>query len=82
MPSSYQIRLSNRAAADLNGIFDYIAVRSPQNAARVIARILASIELLKTLPHRTIVKTQSVERKVRSLPVQSWIVYFEVEVIG
>jgi addiction module RelE/StbE family toxin len=41
---------SRRAIRHLVSLRDYIAEESPQNAARVAARILAGVELLATQP--------------------------------
>jgi len=80
-PNRYRIIFSKRAADDLEEIFDFITLRSPQNAHAVIDRILRAIDGLEIFPHRTIVAGQpsDTQRPVRSLPVQSWIVLFEVD---
>jgi toxin ParE1/3/4 len=80
MPDRYRILLSKRAAAELQAIFDYIAQDSPQNASGMVARILDAIDKLRMFPHRTVVEKQNPRLKhpVRSLPVQSHIVFFRV----
>ncbi|MEA2708624.1 MAG: toxin ParE1/3/4 [Phycisphaerales bacterium] len=80
MGSGYRILITKRAAADLETIFDRIQSRSPQNAPRVVKRILNAINGLKAFPHRTIARGYigKVKDPVRSLPVQSWIVFFRV----
>jgi toxin ParE1/3/4 len=80
MAERYRIQLSKRVARDLEAIFDHIAKDSPENAARMVDRILQSIERLKVLPHRNVVEGQSprLRHPVRSLPVQSYVVYFRV----
>jgi plasmid stabilization system protein ParE len=45
-----RIRYTLPALADLDAILDYLAVRSPQGAARVQARIKSLIDLLPTHP--------------------------------
>jgi plasmid stabilization system protein ParE len=44
MPVEYRILLANRAATDLERIFDHIAQESPRIAATVIERILKSMD--------------------------------------
>jgi plasmid stabilization system protein ParE len=80
MAARYRIQLSKCVAADLEAIFDHIAKDSPANAGKMVARILTAIERLKILPHRNVVEGQSARLKhpVRSVPVQSYIVYFRV----
>ncbi len=79
MATRYRIHISKRAGADLQRIFDGIATNSRQNASNVLRRIMASIDGLKDVPHRTIVSgQQSQARPVRSLPEQSWMIFFEV----
>ncbi len=80
MPHRYRILLSKRSAKDLQEIFDYIYRDSPRNAVAVIEHILQSIETLKIFPHRNLVKGQSgrVKNPIRSLPVQSWVIFFRV----
>jgi len=53
---NYHVSISPEADADLDAIYDYIASDSPQNAARMVARILNSIAILETFPHRTVVE--------------------------
>jgi plasmid stabilization system protein ParE len=79
MPVTYRILLSRQVTGDLQGIFEHIAAQSPQNANAVIDRILSAIEGLKTFPHRTIIQGRNTKRPVRSLPIQSWIVFCRVE---
>ena len=44
MPDTYLIRISPRALADLEGILDYIARDSPQNARKMIRTWLDAID--------------------------------------
>jgi plasmid stabilization system protein ParE len=78
--SHYRVSISPSAAADLHSIHDYIAVHSADNAAKMVGRILAAIELLETFPHRTVLQRQSQqwEHKVRSLAVKPYVVFFWV----
>ena len=80
MADEYRILLAKRVARDLESIFERIAKASPDNAARVVARILDAIETLKSFPHRNVVGDQSpvVKFPVRSMPGQSWMIFFRV----
>ena len=55
MARRYRILLSKRVASDLERIFDHIAKDSPDAAAKMVDRILGSIERLKMFPHRNVV---------------------------
>ena len=46
-----RLRYTRPALADLDGILDYIAARSPQGAQRVQQRLRNVVELLTTDPH-------------------------------
>jgi toxin ParE1/3/4 len=80
MAERYRIRLSPEASADIHALHAYIAQDSPDNAADMVARIFASIDLLKTFPYRTAIQRQSkrVPHPVRTLPVEPYIVFFRV----
>ena len=47
-----EIRWLEDALADLTEIYRYIAADDPRAAARIVARIEASVRLLAELPHR------------------------------
>lgn len=72
--------MSKRAGVDLQRIYDTIAASSQRNAAGVLHQILDAIDRLKPFPHRTILADQraNARQPVRSLPVQSWIVFFVI----
>ncbi len=78
MPVSYRVIISPEASADLQSIHAFIAQDSPHHAAKLIERILAAIETLKTFPHHTLVPHASPKLKhpVRSLPVRPYLIYF------
>ena len=80
MADAYRFIISPEASENLQSINAYIALDSPQNAARMVERILAAIETLGILPHRTVLERQSrkVKHPVRSLPVKPYMVYFRV----
>src|SRR5690349_16015930 len=80
MLPAYRIILLPEAAADLDAIHKFISQDSPDNAAKMVGRILAAIEKLEVFPNRTIVEHQSgrIKHPVRSLTVKPYIVYFRV----
>jgi len=77
---TFRLIITPRAGSDLQRIYDYIARDSEQNAAGMITRILDAIDLLKQLPHRTVIERQNPKLRypVRSLPVRPYVVYFRV----
>jgi toxin ParE1/3/4 len=81
MPESYRIHFTTKAAADLEGIFDYVEKDSPQNATRLIQRLLDAIGSLKILPHRNrIVKdTEVLGECIRSMPVRPYLIRYHVK---
>lgn len=80
MPSHYAVRISKTASSDLDAIFSYIVKQSPQNAERVLQRLLDEIFALKMLPHRYKVHKRShrPDQVVRSMPVPPFVVYYRV----
>ena len=76
----YRIIISPEAAADLQAIHDYIAADSRDHAARMVGRILASIETLKGAPQRAVVEhtARRTAHPVRSTPVGRYVIYFRV----
>src|SRR4051812_42781445 len=76
----YQIRFSKAAAANLQTISDRISKDSPDNAARMVAKILKAIDLLEIFPHRTVAEDDNPKLKhpSRILPVDPYLVYFRV----
>jgi plasmid stabilization system protein ParE len=65
----------------LQEIFEYIERDSPQNASRMIRRIVESIDALEQFPHRYKVlediETFGVE--VRSMPVPPYLIRYHVD---
>ena len=47
---SYRVVITARALQDLQGIRDYIAKRSPENAARFLEKLLASFDSIEASP--------------------------------
>ena len=80
MEETYRVIIAPEASADLTAIHSYVAQDSPENAARMVERILDAIETLKIMPHRTVHERQSskIRHPVRTLPVRPYIVFFRV----
>ena len=72
-----RLRYTRPALADLSAILDYIALRSPQGARRVQARIQALTNLL--LQHPNIGRLTS-DPSIRRMPVTPYpyLVFYEV----
>ena len=70
----YRILLSNRVATELERIFRHVAECSPQNAPKLVERILDALDGLKTFPHRTVIKGRrpGARRPARSLLRWIW----------
>src|SRR5688572_3074475 len=49
---THRIVITDRALSDLREIRDYIARRSPENAARFLEKLLASFDKLENSPER------------------------------
>ena len=79
-PQQYHVLFTERAAADLEGIFRYIAFQSPQNASGMIQRIADAIDSLEMFPHRypTIEPHPRSRPQTRMMPVGSYLVYYRV----
>jgi plasmid stabilization system protein ParE len=70
MPDTYLVRITPRALADLEHIFEHIRQDSPQNAASMIAKLVDAIDGLNILPHRYDVPRTGIVRgrQVQSMP--------------
>jgi plasmid stabilization system protein ParE len=81
MPPVYRVNLTLRAAGHLQDIFEYIEKDSPQNAARMIRRLLDACDALDVLPHRykVVKNTGVVGEEVRSMPVRPYLVRYHVD---
>ena len=81
MPDTYLVRITPRALADLEAIFDYIRRDSPQNAAAMIARLLDAVDGLDILPHRfDVPRVGTVRgRQIRSMPVRPYLVRYRID---
>ena len=80
MPDRYRVIITPRAAADLDGIHQYIEQNSPQNAADVAAAIIDAVDGLESLPHRYPVYQggRQPSQAVRRMPVPPFLVYYSV----
>jgi plasmid stabilization system protein ParE len=84
MPARYRVIITPRAAADLDGIHQYIAKDSPQNAAGVATAIIDAIDGLESLPHRYPVYRgrRQPSETVRRMPVPPFLIYYRVDDIN
>ena len=81
-PTEFRVVITDEAFANLDSIFDYIKLQSPQNAAAVIDRLLASIEGLKHFPYRFALArriTQQVGVEIRSMAVRPFLVDYQID---
>ena len=81
MPERYRVNLSLNAAGHLQGIFEYIQQDSPQNARRMIERLLDGVDSLEAFPHRyKILRNVAVfGEEVRSMPVLPYLIRYHVD---
>jgi plasmid stabilization system protein ParE len=81
MPTRYRVNLTPESAGHLEEIFKYIEAGSPQNAPRVIQRLLDGIFSLEQLPHRfkVVRNTSAVGETIRSMPVPPFLVRYHVD---
>ncbi|HET6248379.1 MAG TPA: type II toxin-antitoxin system RelE/ParE family toxin [Tepidisphaeraceae bacterium] len=81
MPDAYQIRITPRASSDLECIFDYIRLHSPDGAASMIQQLMDSIDTLNIFPHRyNVPRTGYVRgRQIRSMPVPPYLVRYRID---
>lgn len=81
MPEDYGIRITPRALADLEAIFEHINRSSPQNATKMIRTLLDAIDGLNILPHRYDVPRVGYVRgrQIRSMPVRPYLVRYRID---
>jgi addiction module RelE/StbE family toxin len=70
-----------RAAADLEEIFEYVEKDSPENAARLIRRLLTAIDSLQFMPNRNkpIKGAAALGEQIRSMPVRPYLIRYHVK---
>jgi len=81
MPDTYHVRITPRALADLEAIFEYIKQHSPESAAKMIETLLDAIDGLDSMPYRfSVPRTGSArDRKIRSMPVGRYLVRYRID---
>jgi toxin ParE1/3/4 len=81
MPQTYRIIYTRRAADELTAIFTYIEHDSPRNAARLIERLLSSIESVDLFPHRhkVVKNADELGEEVRSMPVRPYLIRYHID---
>ena len=72
-----RLRYTRPALADLDAILEYIALHSPQGAARVHGRIQAIVDLLLSHPNIGIRTDDSAIRRVNTSPFP-YLIFYEV----
>ena len=84
----YAVLITEQAGADLQGIFDYIALEllSPENADAQLARIEKAIDKLGTFPekYRRYEEEPWATRNLRVFPIDNYCVFYipdDVEMI-
>ncbi len=81
MPNHYEVRISLRAAGELDEITAYLAQFSSEAGDRTARRLLDAIESLNLLPKRFRVVKSSTEVKgdVHSMPVRPYAIRYRVD---
>ena len=81
MPEVYAIRITPRALADLEDIFNFVRKSSPQNAPKLIETLLDAIDGLSIFPHRyNVPRTGYVKgRQIRSMPLPPHLVRYRID---
>jgi toxin ParE1/3/4 len=76
----YRVRLSARAAKEIEAIGDYIAADSPENAARFVEGLLEQIQTLRFMPARCAKAREGTRRGVtlRQLLYEPYRIIFGV----
>jgi plasmid stabilization system protein ParE len=81
MPDTHRVIITADALSNLESIADYIAIRSPQNAASVAKQVLGAIDSLAFMPDRFRQAGNSKKRgsPVHAMVVRPFIVYYRVD---
>ena len=72
-----RLRYTRPALADLDSILEYIAIHSPQGAARVHARIQVVIDLLLSRPNIGVPTDDPSIRRLNTLPYP-YLIFYEI----
>jgi len=80
MIQRYRVIILVAAFAELDGIFEFIQLRSPQNAVATVDRLFQAVQSLETFPHRFKVHQHRKDGSltVRSMPADNHIVYYRI----
>ena len=78
---THRIVITDRALRDLRDIRDYIAKRSPENAARFLEKLLASFDKLEESPERFAVAPENdlVPYTLRQYVLKPYRILYRVE---
>lgn len=84
MAPLYRVMLTRRAGGHLQDIFDYIEKDSPQNAARMIEKLLDAIDSLEVFPQRykVVKNANEVGEEIRSMSVRPYLVRYHINESG
>jgi toxin ParE1/3/4 len=77
---NYQVIVSPRASGDLSQIYEYIALDSPENAAKFLQALFDAIDSLVLLParHPLIESRPRIKRETRVMPVSPYLIYYHI----
>jgi plasmid stabilization system protein ParE len=81
MADGYRVYITLDALADLEGIFEHVALQSPQNAPHVAEKILNAITGLGLFPsrHKIVGQSRKTRLPVHAMVVRPWIAYYRVD---
>jgi len=81
MTGEYRIHITDRALHNLEAISNYISTDSPQNAARMVRRILDGIDDLAFMPKRFRIagRSRKLGNVIHARVVRPYIVYYRVD---
>jgi len=81
MPRIYRVIILPTAFDDLDGIFDFIKLNSPQNAARVVNLLYTAAHSLDQFPHRYKIhrRAKRASNAIRPMPVPPFVIYYGID---
>lgn len=81
MAEDDQVRMTLEAASDLEKIYSYVSLDSPQNAIELIERILNAVESLAFMPSRfrMVGSSRGKAFHVHAMVVKPFVVYYRIE---